>query len=130
SVTSASAAGPCRPAPPGVSRGMPSTTASPPRNLPPPPSPRRPPPGPAAAPPRGDAGGGGAPRPGPGGPRGAAAAPRPGGRGRGLGGWVLRRLVPALHPLPAPPALPHLGGPLWAPRGLADWAAVPPHPFP
>ena len=48
----------------------------------------------------------------------------------GLGWVVLRVLVPGLQPLHGHHALPHLGGPLWAPRGLADWAAVPPHPFP
>ncbi len=47
-----------------------------------------------------------------------------------LGWCVLRVLVPGLQPLHGHHALPHLGGPLWAPRGLADWAAVPPHPFP
>ena len=43
---------------------------------------------------------------------------------------VLRVLVPGLQPLHGDHALPFLGGPLWAPRGLADWANVSPHPFP
>ena len=43
---------------------------------------------------------------------------------------VLRVIVPGLQPLHGDHALPHLGGPLWSPRGLADWSAVPPHPFP
>jgi ribosomal protein S12 methylthiotransferase accessory factor len=46
-------------------------------------------------------------------------------------GWVvLRVLVPGLQPLHGHHAYPFLGGPLWAPRGLADWRNVPPHPFP
>jgi thiazole/oxazole-forming peptide maturase SagD family component len=48
----------------------------------------------------------------------------------GLGGVVLRVLVPALQPLHGHHAFPFLGGPLWAPRGVADWQFVPPHPFP
>ena len=43
---------------------------------------------------------------------------------------VLRVLVPGLQPLHGDHALPFLGGPLWAPRSWADWAGVPPHPFP
>lgn len=46
-----------------------------------------------------------------------------------LGWYVLRALVPGLQPLHGHHALPHLGGPLWAPRGLRDWTDVPPHPF-
>jgi ribosomal protein S12 methylthiotransferase accessory factor len=46
-------------------------------------------------------------------------------------GWsVVRVVVPGLQPLHGHHALPFLGGPLWAPRGWADWANVPPHPFP
>jgi ribosomal protein S12 methylthiotransferase accessory factor len=48
----------------------------------------------------------------------------------GLDWHVLRVVVPGLQPLHGHHALPHLGGPLWAPRGLADWRAMPPHPFP
>jgi ribosomal protein S12 methylthiotransferase accessory factor len=44
--------------------------------------------------------------------------------------YVLRVLVPGLQPLHGHHELPFLGGPLWAPRGWADWAAMPPHPFP
>ncbi len=43
---------------------------------------------------------------------------------------VLKVLVPGLQPLHGNHLLPHLGGPLWAPRGLADHAALEPHPFP
>jgi ribosomal protein S12 methylthiotransferase accessory factor len=46
-------------------------------------------------------------------------------------GWhVLRVVVPGLQPLHGDHRLPQLGGPLWAPRGLAEWAEMPPHPFP
>jgi ribosomal protein S12 methylthiotransferase accessory factor len=48
----------------------------------------------------------------------------------GLGWVVLRVLVPGLQPLHGHHGYPFLGGPLWAPRGLADWQTVPPHPFP
>jgi ribosomal protein S12 methylthiotransferase accessory factor len=44
--------------------------------------------------------------------------------------YVLRVLVPGLQPLHGHHALPFLGGPLWAPRTWADWARMPPHPFP
>jgi ribosomal protein S12 methylthiotransferase accessory factor len=47
-----------------------------------------------------------------------------------LGWQVLRVVVPGLQPLHGDHRLPQLGGPLWAPRGLADWSAIPPHPFP
>lgn len=47
-----------------------------------------------------------------------------------LGWHVLRVVVPGLQPLHGDHALPHLGGPLWSPRGLDDWKAMPPHPFP
>jgi ribosomal protein S12 methylthiotransferase accessory factor len=48
-----------------------------------------------------------------------------------LGDWVvLKVLVPGLQPLHGNHLLAHLGGPLWAPRGLAEYADVPPHPFP
>jgi thiazole/oxazole-forming peptide maturase SagD family component len=48
-----------------------------------------------------------------------------------VGDWyVLKVLVPGLQPLHGNARYPHLGGPLWAPRGLADFAPLPPHPFP
>ncbi len=48
-----------------------------------------------------------------------------------VGDWyVLKVLVPGLQPLHGNARFPHLGGPLWAPRGLADWERLPPHPFP
>jgi ribosomal protein S12 methylthiotransferase accessory factor YcaO len=47
-----------------------------------------------------------------------------------LGWHVLRVFVPGLQPLHGHHHLPHLGGPLWAPRGWADYHAMPPHPFP
>lgn len=43
---------------------------------------------------------------------------------------VLRVIVPGLQPLHGNADLAHLGGPLWAPRGLVAWADTPPHPFP
>ena len=43
---------------------------------------------------------------------------------------VVRVLVPGLQPLHGSQYFPHLGGPLWAPRGLRDFTALPPHPFP
>jgi ribosomal protein S12 methylthiotransferase accessory factor len=47
-----------------------------------------------------------------------------------IGGWnVLRVLVPELQPLHGSHRLAHLGGPLWAPRGLGDYSKIPPHPF-
>ncbi len=48
----------------------------------------------------------------------------------GLGWRVLRVVVPGLQPLHGDHRLPHLGGPLWAPRGPAEWGSMPPHPFP
>ncbi len=46
-------------------------------------------------------------------------------------GWtVLRVLVPGLQPLHGAHALAQLGGPLWGDRSLAQWEALPPHPFP
>lgn len=48
----------------------------------------------------------------------------------GLDWRVLRVVVPGLQPLHGAHHLPHLGGPLWGRRTLAEWAAVPPHPFP
>jgi ribosomal protein S12 methylthiotransferase accessory factor len=48
----------------------------------------------------------------------------------GLDWQVVRVVVPGLQPLHGDHRLPHLGGPLWAPRGLEEWANVPPHPFP
>jgi ribosomal protein S12 methylthiotransferase accessory factor len=45
-------------------------------------------------------------------------------------GWLVQRVVvPGLQPLHGSHHLPHLGGPLWAPRGLAAWAETLPHPF-
>jgi ribosomal protein S12 methylthiotransferase accessory factor len=44
--------------------------------------------------------------------------------------YVLRVIVPGLQPLHGDHALAHLGGSLWSGRTLADWAAMPPHPFP
>jgi ribosomal protein S12 methylthiotransferase accessory factor len=46
-----------------------------------------------------------------------------------LGWCVVRVLVPGLQPLHGHHALPFLGGPLWLPRGLRDWAGMPPHTF-
>ncbi|MBI4862940.1 MAG: YcaO-like family protein [Candidatus Riflebacteria bacterium] len=43
--------------------------------------------------------------------------------------YVLRVVVPGLQPLHGNHLLPHLGGPLWAPRGVEEWASMPPHPF-
>jgi ribosomal protein S12 methylthiotransferase accessory factor len=48
----------------------------------------------------------------------------------GLGWQVLRVVVPGLQPMHGDHAYPHLGGSLWAPRGLAEWRRMPPHPFP
>lgn len=44
--------------------------------------------------------------------------------------YVLKVVVPGLQPLHGNHQLPHLGGPVWAPRGLREWATMPPHPFP
>jgi ribosomal protein S12 methylthiotransferase accessory factor len=46
-----------------------------------------------------------------------------------LGWCVLRVLVPGLQPLHGHHGLPFLGGPLWLPRGLQEWASMPPHTF-
>ena len=44
--------------------------------------------------------------------------------------YVLKVLIPGLQPLHGVHALAHLGqGSLWAPAGLAEWAALSPHPF-
>jgi ribosomal protein S12 methylthiotransferase accessory factor len=43
--------------------------------------------------------------------------------------YVLRVVVPGLQPMHGDHRLPFLGGPLWRPRTVADWARVPPHPF-
>ena len=48
----------------------------------------------------------------------------------GLGWHVFRVLVPGLQPLHGDHHLPFLGGSHWAGRSLADWNAIPPHPFP
>ncbi len=54
----------------------------------------------------------------------------PPGLADGFPGWVVFRvLVPGLQALHGDHRLPFLGGPLWAPRGSADWASIPPHPF-
>jgi ribosomal protein S12 methylthiotransferase accessory factor len=45
------------------------------------------------------------------------------------GRLVLRVVIPGLQPLHGSDAVPHLGGPLWAPRGPAAWRSLPPHPF-
>jgi ribosomal protein S12 methylthiotransferase accessory factor len=46
-------------------------------------------------------------------------------------GWmVLRVLVPGLQPLHGHHGYPFLGGPLWSPRGIGEYANMPPHPFP
>jgi ribosomal protein S12 methylthiotransferase accessory factor len=42
---------------------------------------------------------------------------------------VVRVVVPGLQPLHGDHRLPFLGGPLWKGRSLADWHAMPPHPF-
>ena len=44
--------------------------------------------------------------------------------------YVLKVVVPGLQPMHGHHGLPHLGGPLWAPRGLAEWSGTEPHPFP
>ncbi|MDQ3299415.1 MAG: YcaO-like family protein [Myxococcota bacterium] len=41
---------------------------------------------------------------------------------------VVRVIVPELQPLHGDHRLPFLGGPLWD-RPIADWLAIPPHPF-
>jgi hypothetical protein len=47
----------------------------------------------------------------------------------GDGWYVLKVLVAGLQPLHGNHALAHLGGPLWAPRGMSEWAQTLPHPF-
>jgi ribosomal protein S12 methylthiotransferase accessory factor len=48
-----------------------------------------------------------------------------------ISGWVVVKVVvPGLQPMHGNHGFPYLGGPLWAPRGLAAWRAIPPHPFP
>jgi ribosomal protein S12 methylthiotransferase accessory factor len=47
-----------------------------------------------------------------------------------LGWHVLRVAVPGVQPLHGHHDYPHLGGPLWSPRSLADWHTMSPHPFP
>jgi ribosomal protein S12 methylthiotransferase accessory factor len=54
----------------------------------------------------------------------------PGLSAAGVDRVVLRVLVPGLQPLHGHHGYPFLGGPLWAPRGLAEWGELPPHPFP
>lgn len=47
------------------------------------------------------------------------------------GKWVVVKvIVPGLQPMHGHHGLPHLGGALWAPRDLAAWAQMEPHPFP
>lgn len=43
--------------------------------------------------------------------------------------YVLKVLIPGLQPLHGVRRLAHLGGPLWAPSGLAELDQVSPHPF-
>jgi thiazole/oxazole-forming peptide maturase SagD family component len=43
---------------------------------------------------------------------------------------VLRVVIPGLQPLHGHHGYPFLGGPLWQPRGIAEWASLLPHPFP
>jgi len=43
---------------------------------------------------------------------------------------VAKVVVPGLQPMHGNHRFPFLGGPLWAPRGLAAFGDVPPHPFP
>lgn len=45
------------------------------------------------------------------------------------GFYVLKVVVPGLQPLHINDAYPHLGGPLWAPRGVREWTGLEPHPF-
>jgi ribosomal protein S12 methylthiotransferase accessory factor len=47
-----------------------------------------------------------------------------------LGWHVLRVVVPGLQPLHGRHEFAHLGGSLWSPRGVAEYATMPPHPFP
>lgn len=47
----------------------------------------------------------------------------------GEGWYVLKVLVVGLQPLHGNHALAHLGGPLWAPRSVAEFAQSLPHPF-
>jgi ribosomal protein S12 methylthiotransferase accessory factor len=55
----------------------------------------------------------------------------PPGIAREIGDWhVVKVLVPGLQPLHGNHRLAHLGGELWAPRGLNAWAEMMPHPFP
>jgi len=54
----------------------------------------------------------------------------PGIAAEGLDWVVLKVVVPGLQPMHGDHLLPFLGGPLWAPRCLADWRSMPPHPFP
>ena len=39
---------------------------------------------------------------------------------------VVRVVIPGLQPMHGHHEFPHLGGPHWSPRGLADWSAMPP----
>jgi thiazole/oxazole-forming peptide maturase SagD family component len=54
----------------------------------------------------------------------------PPGLAAGADWLVLRVVVPGMQPLHGHHGFPFLGGPLWAPRGLDDWQARVPHPFP
>jgi hypothetical protein len=46
-------------------------------------------------------------------------------------GWVVVKvMVPGLQPMHGDHLLPFLGGPLWGRRSFAEWATIPPHPFP
>jgi ribosomal protein S12 methylthiotransferase accessory factor len=49
--------------------------------------------------------------------------------GQGLAWRVVKVVVPGLQPLHGDDRFAHLGGPIWSPRGLAEWSQLPPHPF-
>jgi hypothetical protein len=55
---------------------------------------------------------------------------RPELQGIGEASVVLRVVIPSLQPLHGHHGYPFLGGPLWQPRGIAEWTALLPHPFP
>jgi hypothetical protein len=43
--------------------------------------------------------------------------------------FAVRVVVPGLQPLAGHHELAALGGPLWAPRAVSEYATMPPHPF-
>jgi len=49
---------------------------------------------------------------------------------QGLDWRVAKVVVPGLQPLHGDDRFAHLGGPLWLPRSLDEWNAMPTHPFP